>query len=166
MNDDELIGLFESLETSFSAASAAEDRAAADDLALSLQQDRLLRDVLLRGSWAHQAPVARTDVITGVGADYVELASGDLIPLADLVAVEIDAGPPEDLPGSLLETLRGWARAGAKAQVDGLNGRTEGLLVAVGRDHLMLATRQGRRLVALDAVSRISRLRGSSTGVA
>ena len=164
MDDNGLTGLFESLETSFSAAAAAADRTAADDLALSLQQDRLLRDVLLRGSWAHQVHGAPPEVITGVAADHVQVASGDLIPIGRLSALQVEDEGPEALTGSLLETLRAWARESAKVQVEGLNGRMEGLLAAAGRDHLILATRHGRRLVPLDGVSRVSRSRGSSTG--
>lgn len=157
-------GLFESLEASFSAASASADRTAAEDLALSFRQDRSLASVLATGSWAAQLTTGTSSPIAAVGADYAETVCGTLIPLGQLVARRSTlAATPVLAQQSLVQRLREWVRAAAKVQVEGSVQRLSGHLISVGRDHLMIGSGGCETLLPLEAVERISRLRGSST---
>lgn len=162
MGDHRFDGLFESLEATFSAAAAAADRSAAGDLALTLQQDREAQDVLARGGWRLRGSGGARLEIAAIGDDYAAAADGTLVPLGRVIAFEERNEPPRREQRSLLQVLRGWVREGAKVQVEAQDEVVCGPLLAVGRDHLLVATPRGRCLVALSTIRRIRRRRGSS----
>lgn len=162
MTDDRFSGLFESLEATFAAAEAAAEDLAADDLALSLRQDRTLVDVLLRHGCSLERAGALPEPVVAVAPDHVETATGNLVPLAAAVVRLEPTPPPAQRDVTLLSVLREYVRSGADVQVEGPSGLVRGRLTTVGRDHLSLATRRGPRVIALGAVRRVSRVRGSS----
>jgi hypothetical protein len=165
MTEHRFNGLFESLEARLAASVAAEERLAAEDLALSLQQDRTARDVLLRSGWTVRRPDRGAERVLAVGHDYVQTDSGSLIPIPTTIASETVAPTPAPLDTSLLERLRDWARSGAKVQVEVDSGTYHGLLLAAGRDHLVIASQGVRYMIPLAGVTWISRRYGSSTDV-
>lgn len=164
MADRRFDGLFETLEATFEAAIAAEDRSAAEDLALSLRHDRSIRDVLQRGGWEMRRPGELPERVAAVGLDYIETERGHLVPIDGVSAFEVDSAPAEERDETLLQILRASARFGAKVQIELHNATVEGQLLVAGQDHLLVETRHGKALVPLDAVLRISRRHGSSKG--
>jgi hypothetical protein len=155
-------GLFESLEADFHAAEDRAEREEADDLAMSLRQDRLARQVLARGGWEALSEHATPRPIDVVGADYVE-AGGCLIPLGRLTA-KASSGDrrPLERDDSLLERLRAWAREGSVAiRLHTPMGAYEGRLRVAGRDHLLMDARGSEVLIPYSVLETVSRLGGS-----
>lgn len=167
MGERQLEGLFEDLGSTFEAAVAREERAAADDLAMSIRQDRSSADVLASGPWS----VREGELVTAVdqiGRDYVVSSLGSLLPLRRLTAVHAPGGRfPVVRRDTLLERLRDLARRNERVLVTASEGVVvEGTLLAAGRDHVLVIDGGGRRhLIGSAAIERVSRPRGSSADV-
>ena len=153
------------LEIIFDAAIARDEEAAADDLAVSLDQDRTLVEVLTRtpaevvttqGSIHSRARM--------IGDDYVRIPTPSkdyLVPLYQGI-YRLTAGgcAPAREDASLLETLRRMARGRASIGVDTQDASFEGTISRARRDHLELETPRGILLIPYGAVVRLSLRRG------
>lgn len=153
-------GLFESLEASFVAAEGLDERRAAEDLALSLRQDRSIRDVLARGGWSLQRPEG-IQPVRELGRDYVS-AGPNFVPLSRSTFVATPGSPPLLSEATLLQRLREWTRSGLEVSVRAGQNEFSGRLLSVGRDHILVGGRK-ERLVPVASIERVSRLRGGST---
>jgi hypothetical protein len=160
--DTRLLKLLSSLEVQFDAAVAREEDEAASDLALSLRQGLVLRDVMRRGPW-----VARFDgfarPVSLVGRDFVACDGPDaiLVPQRRLVVAPSDSGDAARFsPASLVETLRAVCRSGADVEITCGEAAINGRLIQVGPDHAAVLSASGPTFIALEAVDRV-RLFGS-----
>jgi len=151
---DGLDNVLSTLGVAFDAAIARDEEVAASDLAISLRQDRDLRDRLLRdGPWKLVLGDARSALVEVVGADFVG-AGPMLVPLGRAVAVRAPEGVgARPSPATLRELLRGLARA-KKAVVVSDGGREwSGCAALCGRDYLALEARGGEVLVPLHVIA-------------
>lgn len=152
------------LEVVFDAAVARDEELAADDLALSLDQDRTLEDVVTRASrlttlrlGGRARPVAR------IGVDYVETMSpgSEYMPL-DQAIYRVDGSGEaiEPLETSFLEILRTLVRAHAFVELETREGKFTGTLARARRDHLQLGTATDTLIVPYAVLVSVSVRRG------
>lgn len=155
--------LLSSLGATFDAAIArAEDRAASD-LAISLQQDRSLREVAMRVAVAVVVPHGRVSPVTTVGRDYLGTSGGELVPMGGAVLRLASEGPrAETRDDELASVLRGWARASVWVSLSLQDGDLCGPLLLGGRDHVVVRARRGDMAVALAAIRAIKPVHGGS----
>jgi hypothetical protein len=169
MTDQRLKGLLLGLEARLEASERRAEEEAADDLALSLSQDRVLADALCR-SGAVDALMdggARFRVAS-VGADFVWINTppNRLLPLrAVMVAMDTRGTSPIRLDLTLVDVCRSLARTGADVEVKCPIGGVVGRLEAAARDFLALRKVGERLLVPYEAVAEIRLLSADSADV-
>ena len=145
---DAIDRLIRVLEDRFEAEVGSEERIAASDLALSLQQDQTLRSALPRGG----PLVARSDEVTFevgfIGSDFVADRTRQIfLRLDDAVLMEAASGfAPKDFEGSLIDALRQGSRRRVQLSVRTANGTFVGVMERVGRDHVVLQQRTERKV--------------------
>jgi hypothetical protein len=157
---DGLDNVLSTLGVAFDAAIARDEEVAAADLAISLRQDRNLRDRLLReGPWRLVLGDTQSPAVDLVGADFVG-AGPFLVPLARAVAAKAAEGvAARPSPVTLHEVLRGLARARSAVAVSDGGHEWSGFATLCGRDYLALESRGGDVLVPLTVIAwlRLSR---------
>ena len=166
MTDQGLNGLLLGLEAQLEASERRAEDEAADDLAFSLSQDRVLADALCRSG----AVDLLTDEggrlrVASVGTDFVWIDSPSrrLLPLRRAaLAQDLRGGPPIRLDLTLVEVCRSLARAGSEVEVRCPIGAVVGRLEAAARDFLALTNADGRLLLPYEVVSEIRLLNGGS----
>lgn len=152
--DSRLDRLFSALDSSFSAALDRSEEEAANDLALSLNQDLTLELQLVGRSSALSAdhPIPLVEV----GRDYVRSEDDRLLPLT---AGSYRVGPPGPGPERtdryLVDVLRGAVRSGARVTLEGVFGTVEGPLLHCGPDHVGVSEGAHEVLVPLEGVRAI-----------
>jgi hypothetical protein len=155
--DTRLLRLLSSLEVQFDAAVAREEDEAASDLAFSLRQGLLLRDVLRRGSWVARLDGGERPVVL-VGRDFVVCSGPDsvLIPHRRLVATPSGSSIEAQVSGmQLVDTLRALCRSGAEVDVECHKVVMRGRLIQVGPDHVAVSTNSRPAFVAMEAIDLI-----------
>jgi hypothetical protein len=159
----------EALEASFEAALAQSEEEAADDLALSLQQDSRLQVALSHvGGYQLHLPGVGSPKVAVVGPDFV--GAGDpldvVAPSARAVVVgargpdgrvEMEGRPPST-PAPMLEILRGWARRTHRVELATAEAAFRGVLIRACPDHLALACGPRDVLVGTDAIRYVRRV--------
>jgi hypothetical protein len=163
--DGRLEGLFTSLNAGFEAAVARDEEEAASDLAFSLLQDRSLTEALVRARapFSVRTMSGQLVEVAEVGADYVAVGAPVclLIPTKEAVFfLGVGSKAPSTSSGSFIDLLRRWARAGTSVEVGTIGLDLVGRLERAGRDHLLVRTRTGDVVIALEAVRWIRSARG------
>jgi len=169
MTDQRLDGLLLGLEAQLEASERRAEEEAADDLAFSLSQDRVLADALCRSG----AVDLLTDEggrlrVASVGTDFVwiDIPSCRLLPLRRAaIAQELRGRPPIRLDLTLVEVCRWLARSGSPIEVRCPIGGVVGRLEAAARDFVALTNADGRVLLPYEVVTEIRLLNGGSAGV-
>ncbi|MDP9068868.1 MAG: hypothetical protein M3N53_11070 [Actinomycetota bacterium] len=144
------------LEDTFDASVAREEEAAANDLAVSLLQDRTVQIAVTRAGDAVVTPPGGASArLSVVGSDYCGSGAPlDAVWRLDRVTVWLQAaGSPPDLDRrSFVEVLRIWAREVRQVEVVADACSFRGRLIRTGRDHVVVAQRNGRRVIPLRLV--------------
>lgn len=150
--DAHLEGLFASLEASFDAAVGREEDEAADDLAFSLQQGLIQRDLLARRGFAVTVG-SGTYAALEMGLDHVVAEGERLVPLTACTAVlHRDLDPPVVSDSRLVEVLRARTIDQANAEITTSAARFRGRFLLCGPDHVVIATPRGEVVIALASV--------------
>lgn len=154
-----------SLELEFDAALARDEEAAADDLAMSLDQDRGLDDLLRRKATSTPSRNASGPAeVTAFGTDYVRVRGTDgeeILPAHKVVFRLEDTGePPSNGPKFFTDVARHLARSRARISIETPSGPFEGEVSRARPDHLQLETKRGSLLVPYDAIDRLKIRRG------
>ncbi|MGH2828339.1 MAG: hypothetical protein ACRDKF_15370 [Actinomycetota bacterium] len=169
MTDQRLKGLLLGLEAQLEASERRAEEEAADDLALSLSQDRVLADTLCRSGAVDVVVDAGSRFrVASVGADFVWINNpfNRLLPLrAVVVAMNARGTSPVRLDLALIDVCRSLARTGAEVEVKCPIGGVVGRLEAAARDFLALTKADGKLLVPYETVTEICLLSEDSTGV-
>ena len=159
MTDQRLKGLLLGFEAQLEASERRAEEEAADDLALSFSQDRVLADALCRsGAVDVLVDGGARFRVASVGTDFVWIdAPGNrLLPLRGVaVAMDTRGTAPARLDLTLIDVCRSLARAGAEIQVKCPIGGVVGRLEAAARDFLALRKAEERLLVPYEAVAEI-----------
>ena len=169
MTDQRLNGLLLGLVAQLEASERRAEEEAADDLALSLSQDRVLADALCRsGAVDVLADGGARFRVAFVGADFVWIntPSKRLLPLRGVVvAVDTRGTSPVRLELTLVDVCRSLARTGAEVEVKCPIGGVVGRLEAAARDFLALTKAEERLLVPYEAVNELRLLNADSADV-
>jgi hypothetical protein len=154
-DDPRLDRFIASLDASFDARLTRAEETAADDLALSLEQDRSLFEALrVAGPLELRLADGATAPVTRLGRDYVAAGAsgGVLVPLTEAVlAGSGDATPSLD-GRTLLEVARAWVRTGRRVRVTTHATTVAGRVVRASQDHLALVEGGRSYLVAMSAI--------------
>lgn len=156
---DDVDRLLASLEDRFDAELEADERLAAADLALSLLQDQTLRELAPRGTPLIAETEEGTFPVGWVGADFVaDRRYQRFVRLDHVTLLESDEGAlPDATAFGLLDVLRHMSRDAVRVVV-GTKGRTTtGALERAGKDHVVVRSAAGRRIVPWSAVTSVSR---------
>lgn len=169
MTDQRLNDLLLGLEAQLEASERRAEEEAADDLAFSLSQDRVLADAMCRSGAVDVLTDQGTRFrVASVGADFmwIDPPWSRLLPLRGAaVAQDARGTPPIRLDLTLVEVCRSLARAGTEVEVKCPIGGVVGRLEAAARDFLALTTAQGRLLLPYEVVTEVRLLNGGSAGV-
>jgi hypothetical protein len=145
--------LLAELEAGFEVALDRAENDAANDLALSLIQDRDLAAVLRRGpsEVLMEGTRGRVEVI---GPDYVVATFGErrLIPLQRGCFILGSGEMPTRSALPLVDLLRKWTRHGARIQISHSQGTQCGFLLAAGRDHVLIQAAEGNVVISNSAL--------------
>ena len=144
------------LEVEFDAAIARDEEVAADDLALSLDQDRNLAQAVsaVGGLRLFNREGASRSVVE-IGNDYLLISGPEeaYVPLARAVVLsERDCPRPRRTEDTFLDVLRRWSREHRRVAIETRAGRFEGELSRARRDHVQLEVRDGAMLIPLPEV--------------
>lgn len=144
-------GLLADLDALFGAEIARQEDEAADDLAISLQSDSRLVEVLARGSF-QLVMDERTIPVESLGRDFVESATF-IVPLGryHFIACAGEQARSTDL--SFVDRLRSLARSGATVEIRLEDQTLHGILSGVSPEHLLIQTRTGSAVVPLGSIS-------------
>lgn len=156
-------GLLADLDALFGAEIARQEDEAADDLAISLQSDSRLPEVLARGSF-QLVLGERTIPVESVGRDFVESGTF-IVPLGryHFIASTGERTRPAHL--GFVDRLRLLARSRAAVELS-LEGQTlRGRLSTVSPEHLVIDARAGSAIVPLGAIRWVKVSPGDSTDV-
>lgn len=153
--------LLEAVGAQFEAAIAAEEDAAASDLALSLLQGSELSVLLCRSPWLLRRFGGGGNVpLTQVGPDCA-LATGRgsapdvLVPLSAAVFVAGEGPPPVRSPDTFVALLRQRVRVGKELRVLVGDEVFQGRARLVTDTHLVLARSHGEAIVPLSEVREV-----------
>lgn len=162
-------GLLLGLEAQLDASERRAEEEAADDLAFSLSQDRVLADALCRSGTVDLLTDEGGRLrVASVGTDFVwiDTPSCRLLPLRRAaVAQDLRGRPPVRLDLTLVEVCRSLARAGTKVELRCPIGGVVGRLEAAARDFLALSRAEDRLLLPYEAVTEIRLLNAGSADV-
>jgi hypothetical protein len=147
------------------AALARDEELAADDLAHSLIQGASLAEALKRWRSTEVLCLGVWGRVSRKGPDHVVLGDGaTLVPHRAIAAARSTSGAMSGVTDlSLLERLRGWARASTEVGVRTSQVNFRGRLNSAAPDHLVLAGPEGEILIPLTAVASVTTLGGGST---
>ncbi len=151
-------------EEQFDASLARQEEEAADDLAISLHQERSLASALIgAGEASLWLPGGGSIALSVVGSDY----GGSGIPLSAIwraervtVQVRAEGSPPAPRRDTFLEVVRLWAREVRQVEVAVPGDSFTGRLTRTGRDHLVVTSSNGRRIIPLELVTSVKLVRG------
>lgn len=169
MKERRLNSLLLDLGAQLEASERRADDEAADDLALSLSQDRVLADALCRSGTVDALTQGGGRARVGsVGHDFLllDVPSTRLLPLSRVAVAQGERGePPVRWDLTLAQLCRLMARAGAEIEVRYGSELVAGRLESAARDFIAIARARERVLVAYPAVTEISLLDEGLTGV-
>lgn len=163
---DAIDDLIRPLDVAFDAAVARDEEVAADDLALSLDQDRTLSQVLdrTRGAMVLNAdPEGAQRYVDGVARDYVwtNHPTPTLTPLYQAIfKVPGRRERVEQRSDTFIDRLRQLARASQTIEAATRFGTFFGTITRARRDHLELRTRIGTLLVPYAELTSVRITRG------
>ncbi len=152
--------LLEAAGAQFEAAIAAEEDAAAGDLALSLLQGSELSVLLCRSPWLLRRPGGGSCPLAQVGPDCALGISSGLvpdivIPLSVALFVAADGTPPERTVDGFVAMLRRRVRAGKSLRAlvgeESLQGRAR----LVTDTHLVLSRPHGEAVLPLSEIREV-----------
>lgn len=153
MGRNEVDRYLDVIEDSFSAAAAAEEAIAADDLALSFLQDLDLAAALRRvGPLECSLPGGGFRPVVELGNDYAVMAAGSptILRLSGArYRASSEVRPLQIVDRSLVGLLRTLVRQRVQASVSFRDIAIQGTLTRAGRDHLGLRTTGGEELIPL-----------------
>lgn len=160
METPEVDRVLESASAQFEAALAAEEDAAANDLALSLRQGSELAVLLSRSAWLLLRPGGGSAPVTRVGSDLVVASSSGaredlLVPLATARFVTGEGSAPKPTPDGFIATLRRAVRRGVIAKVWVGEEPLEGPLKLVTETHLILGRSAGEAVLPLSEIREV-----------
>ena len=158
MGDRRLDRLLVGLGAQLEASELRAEEEAADDLALSLAQDRRLSPHLSRGGAVRASlPDGSSHAVVSVGIDFVW--TGDpgrlLIPLGEPIFIRSRRGrAPEQWNVTLVQLCRALARSGSRVELLG-HRPVQGLLELAARDFVAVKDGQKQVVFGYDAISAI-----------
>lgn len=150
------------LEASFDASVAAEEDAAATDLAAALERGLALAERLRtnRGAMRALLPDGATTLVSRIGSEH--LVCGEppalILPRATAAVLASDAGtPPAISAETLMQALRPWADRRHRVEVTWWAGTTSqsGRLVCAAPDHIVLEREPGQLMIPLGLIGAI-----------
>lgn len=156
---DDVDRLLASIEERFGEELEADERLAAADLALSLLQDQTLRDLAPRGTPLIAETAEGSFPVGWVGADFVaDRLYCRFVRLDHVTLIESSDGTlPDATAFGLLDVLRHMSREHPRVVLHTKGRTTTGVLERAAKDHVVVMSRGGRRLVPWSAVTAVSR---------
>jgi hypothetical protein len=164
MDRPDLDRVLEAAGAQFEAAVAAEEDAAANDLALSLAQGSELSVLLCRSPWTLRRPGGGTAPVKRIGPDAAMAASVQagppdlLVPLAAALFVAGEGSPPERTVDTFLSMLRRRVRTGGRIKVVIGDEAMEGRPKLVTETHVVLIRPHGEAVIPVSELREVQLL--------
>lgn len=164
MDRPDLDRVLEAAGAQFEAAVAAEEDAAANDLALSLLQGSELPVLLCRSPWALRRAAGGSIPVKLVGPDAAMAATGadatiDLVvPLDGALFLSGEGPPPTRTVDTFLSVLRRRVRTGGRMRVAIGEEPMEGRPKLVTATHLVLVRPHGEAVIPISEIREVQLL--------